>query len=498
MLYSKITNKVIIETLANLYLRAINALKEFNFMACSTYTEVTRIAAAALVYYFLAHFGMALFALKPGNITLLWLPSGIALIMCIRWDYRAVPFIVLASFSANFSGMSAFSGAGPFLHTSVAAIADGLVGVIAMHFLKRFLPNGLKHTHDLVQFGFWVCIVPTAITSIILSVNLAVGGYIPWHECENFFLMLVLADSLGILLVYQVYQGWHDDRTIFRRDLYWLSGTAVTMAILLLLGFTRLPGMIFFIVPVLLVLSFNVGLFGVAAISSLSLISVIAATARNMGPFPAIDPMDSNFRLMAFVFSSALTILGIALQNRQLISTQHSSNLWKDAAEHDPLTGLINRRAFLPRLHYEHQRALRTHNPYTFAMLDLDYFKSINDRYGHRCGDDVLCTLAAVMLENCRSIDSVTRMGGEEFGILFPECSTEQAVIALERIRNRFDSRPVMADGKSVSVTVSIGVASFTDAQEVDIDVVNRADRALYTAKEAGRNRIIVDAVQAL
>lgn len=464
-------------------------------MARLTYTTVVWIAAAALGYYFSAHFGMALFALKPGNITLLWLPSGIALVMCIQWGYRAIPFIVLASFVANLSGMSALSGVGPFLHTAVAAITDGLVGVIAMHLLKYFLPNGLTHTHDLVPFGFWVCIVPTSITSIILSVNLAVGGYIPWHETENFFLMLVLADSLGILLVYPVYQGWCDEWTISRGNLYWLSGTAIVMATLLVLGFTLLPGMIFFIVPVLLVLSFNVNLFGVAAISSVSLISVIAATAHNVGPFLAIDAMDSNFRLMAFVFSSALTILGIALQNRQLLSTEHSSKLWKNAAEHDPLTGLINRRAFLPRLQNEHQRALRTRNNYTFAMLDLDYFKSINDRYGHHCGDEVLCTLAAVMLENCRSIDSVVRMGGEEFGILFPECTTDQAIIALERIRKRFDSRPVMADGKLVSVTVSIGVASFTDVQEMDAEVVERADRALYAAKEAGRNRIIVDTV---
>lgn len=464
-------------------------------MARLKHTKVIWIAAAALVYYFLAHFGMALFALKPSNITLLWLPSGIALVMCIQWGYRSIPFIVLASFAANFSGMSASSGLGPFLHTAVAAIADGMVGMIAMRFLKYFLPNGLTRTHDLVPFGLWVCLFPTSITSIILSVNLAVGGYISWGEIDNFIRMLILADSLGMLLVYQIYQGWHDGRIISRVELSWLVGTTLVMAVLLVFGFTLLPGMVFFIVPLLLVLSFNVSLIGVATISSVSLISIIAATAHNVGPFAASDPMDSNFRLMAFVFSTALTILGIALQNRQLISTERSSMLWKDAAEHDPLTGLINRRAFLPRLQREHQRALRTGHTYTFAMLDLDYFKLINDRYGHHCGDDVLCALAAVMIENCRSIDAVVRMGGEEFGILFPECATDEAIIALERIRERFESKPVMTNGKLIFVTVSIGVASFTDVQEKDIELVQRADRALYAAKRAGRNQIIVSAV---
>jgi len=461
-------------------------------MARLKHTTVIWIAATALVYYFLAHFGMALFALKPGNITLLWLPSGIALVMCLHWGYRSIPFIVLASFAANFSGMSAFSGTGPFLHTAVAAIADGMVGIIAMHAFKYFLPNGLTRSHDLVLFGLWVCIAPTSITSIVLSINLAVGGYISWAETENFFLMLVLADSLGILLVYQVYQGWHDDGKMSRAELNWLAGTTLVMVVLLTLGFTTLPGAVFFIVPLLLVLSFNVNLFGVATISSVSLMSIIVATAHNAGPFEVTDPADSNFRLMAFVFSSALTILGIALQNRQLTSIERSSELWKDAAEHDPLTGLINRRAFLPRLQNEHQRALRTGNTYTFAMLDLDHFKSINDAYGHHCGDAVLCALAAVMVENCRSIDAVVRMGGEEFGILFPECHIDEALIALERIRKRFESSSTMADGKLIFVTVSIGVAAFAGAEEKDTEVVERADRALYAAKAEGRNQIVV------
>jgi diguanylate cyclase (GGDEF)-like protein len=463
-----------------------------NFMSRLKRTRLIWIAVAALGYYFLAHFGMALFALKPSNITLLWLPSGIALVMCVQWGYRAIPFIVLASFAANFSGMSASSGIGPFLHTTVAAIADGMVGIIAMHTLKRFLPNGLTRTNDLVPFGLWVCIVPTSITSIILSVNLAVGGYISWGEIGNFIRMLILADSLGMLLVYQIYQGWHNDRKIGQVELNWLGGTILMMAVLLILGFTMLPGMIFFIVPLLLVLSFNASLMGVAVVSSGAIMSIIAATAHNVGPFVTSNPMDSNFRLMAFVFSSALTILGIALQNKQLMLIEHSNELWKDAAERDPLTGLMNRRAFLPRMQSEHQRALRSGNVYTFAMLDLDYFKLINDVHGHHCGDDVLRALAAVMVENCRAIDAVVRMGGEEFGILFPECTADEALVALERIRQKFENSPVSTDGKFISITVSIGVASFTGVQEKDDEVVGLADKALYAAKRAGRNQIIV------
>jgi diguanylate cyclase (GGDEF)-like protein len=187
-----------------------------------------------------------------------------------------------------------------------------------------------------------------------------------------------------------------------------------------------------------------------------------------------------------------LTILGIALQNRQLSESENSGRLWKTAAEHDPLTGLMNRRAFLPRLQNEQQRTLRNGSVYTFAMLDLDHFKLINDTYGHHSGDGVLRLFATIMQESCRSIDMVVRMGGEEFGILFPECDEAAALIALERIRRRLEDEPLMVEGNAIRITVSVGVAAFNGGQ--DADVIDRADKALYRAKDSGRNRIIIAA----
>ncbi len=450
---------------------------------------------AALIYLGLARFGMALFSLKPSNITLLWLPSGVALVMCLQWGYRALPFIMAASFVANYAGMSTNTGANPVLHTAISAMADGMVGIIAMHMFRRFLPNGLSRTHDLLPFGLWVCLLPTTITSTILAANLAAGGYIAWHETSGFIHMLILGDSLGMLLIYQIYQGWLDREPISRSEQRWLGASVLVMLALLAAGFTVLPGMIYFIVPMMLVLSFNAGLIGVATISSATLISIIVATAHNAGPFVAAAPMESHFQLMAFVFSSALTILGIALQNRQLLTTEQSIVMWKDAAEHDPLTGLMNRRAFIPRLQSEHQRALRTGNAYTFAMLDLDHFKRLNDTYGHDFGDLVLRNFAAIMVENCRAIDVVVRMGGEEFGILFPECAADEALVPLERIRTKFEQGGLMVGNHAVSVTVSIGVATLADIHESELQIVTRADNALYAAKSQGRNRIIVDIV---
>lgn len=122
---------------------------------------------------------------------------------------------------------------------------------------------------------------------------------------------------------------------------------------------------------------------------------------------------------MAFVFSSSLAILGVVLQSHQLGISESSSKLWQDAAEHDPLTGLINRRAFIPILNKEHQRANQTGKIYTLALLDLDHFKIINDSYGHQSGDRVLCSIAKIMNENCRSSDSIVRMGEKNLQFYF-------------------------------------------------------------------------------
>lgn len=452
------------------------------------------LVLATVLYWALARFGMALFALQPDNITLLWLPSGVALVMCLQYGYRALPLIMLASFAANYPGMSADPARAALLHAAVSAFADGLAGILAMHAMRRFLPEGVRRSNDLLRFGLLVCLLPTSISSFILSFNLYIGGYIAAADVPAMLRMLLLADSLGIILIYQIYAGWRDERQIEPNDMRWALLAVATIIVLLWLGFGPLPGLVFFVVPTLVVLSFAVGLLVVATLSSLSLVSIIIATAKGVGLFAQGDADHANFDTVAFAFASALTIFGIALQNRQLLLSERSNRFWRVAAEHDPLTGLGNRRVFMPRLHYEHQRAVRNAKVYTVAILDLDNFKIVNDRYGHDAGDKALRLLAKVMLKNCRAIDSVARIGGEEFAILLPESSADDALVALERIRHELENTPVIvAEAQAITITVSIGIATYrsniSDADEVMV----RADKALYAAKSAGRNRIVID-----
>ena len=450
---------------------------------------------ATVVYFALARFGMAVFALHPSNITPLWLPSGLAMVMCMEWGIAAFPFIVLASFCANLDGMLGASLPMSLLHTAVAALTDGMAGVVAMRMFRVVLPEGLSRSRDLLPFLAWVCLLPTLASSLILAVNLALGHYISWQEVSGLMGVLLLADSLGLLLIYPIYQGWQDRARDPQGQARALVLAGAGIAALLGASLQGLRGMEFFIVPVLLMLSLYVGLLGLTSIGALTLIVIVAGAARQLGPFADGDLLGGHFRLVAFAFSCALTTLGMALQRGQLARTEQTRQLWQEAAEHDALTGLLNRRVFLPRVQQEHQRCQRSKKPYALAMLDLDHFKNVNDSHGHAGGDRVLSAFAGVVQENCRIIDTVARVGGEEFAVLLPECSAEQAEPILERIRSRLADMAVFIDGKAVSVTVSIGIAAGGAGAEAASEVLSRADKALYRAKLAGRNRIVIDSL---
>lgn len=163
-------------------------------------------------------------------------------------------------------------------------------------------------------------------------------------------------------------------------------------------------------------------------------------------------------------------------------------------ANQDGLTGLYNRRHFMSLAEAEVQRALRYQRPVVVGMADLDYFKKLNDTYGHAAGDAVLRALAGLMRESFRQSDLVCRYGGEEFAFVFPESSLSEAHVLSERFRLRCAAFEVaLPDGRSVSVTTSIGLADLSDCSLEA--ALSRADTALYEAKRLGRNRVVLAGV---
>jgi diguanylate cyclase (GGDEF)-like protein len=189
-----------------------------------------------------------------------------------------------------------------------------------------------------------------------------------------------------------------------------------------------------------------------------------------------------------------LDLLGLPAHH--VASVRENARLF-EAATYEGLTGLLRREAILEQLDRELERALRYGRPLTIAMADLDHFKQINDRHGHLAGDSLLRHIAAVLAGGLRGTDWIGRYGGEEFLLVLPETGMEGATAVAEKIRHQVQGTPVPLDdrGPPVRVTISIGLAGLSGGpQERKVtgrDLIAAADRSLYEAKHAGRNRVV-------
>lgn len=156
----------------------------------------------------------------------------------------------------------------------------------------------------------------------------------------------------------------------------------------------------------------------------------------------------------------------------------------------DALTGLYNRRHFNAELEREFMRSKRYGGNLCIAIIDIDFFKKINDTYGHLCGDYVLKEVAYLILGNFRKTDMVFRYGGEEFVVLMTETSLENSLIPLERLRKTIENNNFIFKGEKIKVTISIGAE--TNHTESTEEFLNNADKALYQAKQSGRNQTVL------
>jgi diguanylate cyclase (GGDEF)-like protein len=168
---------------------------------------------------------------------------------------------------------------------------------------------------------------------------------------------------------------------------------------------------------------------------------------------------------------------------------QEQSEAFERQAREDALTGLVNRRSFDEALAREFARAQRSGRPLSVALGDLDHFKLINDNYSHAAGDMALRAVANLIRDTCRTMDVTARWGGEEFAMLFPETSREEAHRVCERLREAVEKIDVSAFAPGHRITISIGVTDHFGLSHHE-KMISRADMRLYEAKDAGRNRV--------
>jgi diguanylate cyclase (GGDEF)-like protein len=235
---------------------------------------------------------------------------------------------------------------------------------------------------------------------------------------------------------------------------------------------------------------------------------IIRPVARIMAVVERIGQGDKSARLEPDTGSVLFQLeAGINRMADKVAMTQEDMQLRIDAATEellsqkelaewqariDPLTGLHNRRAFVERAQLEMQRAHRYDSSLCLILLDLDYFKRINDLHGHATGDQVLIEVASALQQSLRDVDFVARLGGEEFVVLMPDTDLAAARLAAERMRQIIAAMSVEHAEGIVQCTVSIGISAFiAGAPDIGALMVE-ADQALYAAKAAGRDRVCV------
>lgn len=208
---------------------------------------------------------------------------------------------------------------------------------------------------------------------------------------------------------------------------------------------------------------------------------------------PYLEERAANTALLTSAIASCIlappaSIL-MALYSSKLISIQEQLH---ELATTDPLTGLLNRRAFAHRFERESARYDRTNRPISLLLIDLDYFKLINDRHGHAGGDEALRALSDHLKTTCRfGTDDIARWGGEEFAVLLSDTGHQSAMRVAERLRRQIETLKISFDEKPINLEASIGVIVCRKRETLE-QAVQRADLCLRQAKAQGRNRITV------
>ena len=224
-------------------------------------------------------------------------------------------------------------------------------------------------------------------------------------------------------------------------------------------------------------------------------VAAAACVVRGIGAQFVVDPMQQFLQPSGFAGATFLAAFAAGIGSTfafLLLQKERAENEALRLATMDPLTGAFNRRSFHDMAEREIARARRAGQPLSIIMLDIDHFRAVNEKYGHRTGDLLLQRFTDIVRSALRKEDMLVRFGGEEFLVMLPEVPGPGAVVVAGRIRRLVEQEPLEADGEKVALTASLGVAARLDEgpESVD-DLIARADSALNLAKQRGRNRVV-------
>jgi len=283
-----------------------------------------------------------------------------------------------------------------------------------------------------------------------------------------------------------------------RLMLAWLS---LTILCLLLFNFTRPTNILNTIYDVIILFAIYI-LSPLKIPYTMGLALGFSAGSLGLDYFykTGVDPATFNTLFTAQILVHILGLVsGLQIQSyrrrsfKAYMQEKDAKEMVAYLANIDSLTKSLTRRQFFNIAESEYLRFSRYRRNFAVLVLDADHFKNINDTYGHYVGDLVLRNLSLVVLEQKRAQDTFGRLGGEEFGLLLPETNLEQAKVVAERVQKTWAQTPCNVDGNLIYSTVSIGVTEANKEDKTFEDILRRADRMMYKAKESGRNQVVAN-----
>jgi diguanylate cyclase (GGDEF)-like protein len=434
---------------------------------------------------------------SAGLLAAIWPTTAMLLGALVRWPHLASP-IGWATIAVGLPLDSMVHGGLP-ADAALQASAD-LVGIVTGYVMFARLEAADRCLQRPMSVLYLVAIVVTASAMaglVGIVANPIIFGRIPTSSW-SVWMATELVNYIAILpVVLTLPTMWWRRLIDRRRSTRWLQFDPPEMIPALALVASCIggllvggPGAVAFPVPALLWCAVTYSQFSTAVLTLLFCAWTLAAIS--LSHFLLLLDNVSQHTMMsirlgiALIAIAPITVASVMLaRNQLLLSLQH-------LATHDPLTDLLNRRAFSEITAKQLGAAARLDQPIAFLMLDIDHFKSINDTYGHGAGDQVLSRLAASMRSTLREEDVLGRLGGEEFAVLLSNCTPENATIIAERVRLVFATTIVdLYDGRRVTATVSIGLAIAEVAPASIEPLMLEADKSLYAAKSMGRNRVV-------
>jgi diguanylate cyclase (GGDEF)-like protein len=483
-------------------------------------TPKAAIALLLLIAYIGVGFLSIQFAILPfGNFSVIWFAAGCGLVIMLEAGQLGITLVFLGSYILNcptyYFHLSQSGSKNALLLTLVFGLIPATIDSWQSTMAAKAWLNSVKKNHhpplktpvDLPYFWLNVCFIPAVLSMSLWHALLTLSNITPYTGLANNLqqmTLLIMGDTAGLFIIAPIYASWKygNLKSNFRPLLPYLA----LLCIITAAGFTLYTYLMMLILPVLLLVAIRFRLAGTALALFLIFTSSIIGTAYQFGPFFNKNNLLSIVNLQLFLFCVGLTLHYLALL-QELLNQSHiqletevanrtkalaaANQRLKELVTTDELTGVANRREWQRRCDEAIIYARRYEQPLSILLIDIDHFKEVNDQHGHLAGDLTLKELCRVCTTELRATDSFARWGGEEFVLLLPGTVQTEAMLAGNKLRLAIEEQALIQfEGKTIRITISIGVAMLEDSDSSLDHLLNRADQAMYAAKAAGRNQV--------